>query len=329
MTIRRLLFIIPLLVSCRHAPSAAAPQPTAVHVFRFESDQFWLNLHSFLYVLGRAKNGNADAQREAVAGAPREAAAALTGATEAERAVWHAAVGEYARTLSTRDAVFDADLSTITGALARAGNATDAPNVPVAATLAAAAPVYRRLWWPAHHDANVRWRNDVQRNVDRYGPAVLAYIEHAYEMRWPPDGFPVNVSAYSSWAGAYSTSGNLLVVSSLDPDLRGLRALETVFHEGMHQWDDQMAAILGARADRLGVSVPRDLSHAMIFFTSGEAVRAAADTTYVPNAQALGIWGRGLEAYRQALEAEWRPHLDGRIGRDAAIDSLLLRLRDK
>jgi hypothetical protein len=329
MNVHRSLFLIPLLLSCRHAPVVAAPPRMAARIFRFQTDQFWLNLHSYLYVLGRAKNGAPDARREAVVDAPREAASALAGATDTERAVWNRAVSEYAATLSRRDAVFDADLSTVTGALADAGDAPKPPNVSVAATLAAAAPVYRRLWWPANHDANIRWRNDVQRSVDRYGAEVLAYIERAYDMRWPPDGFPVNVSAYSSWAGAYSTGGNLLVVSSLDPDLHGLRALETVFHEGMHQWDDQMAAILDARARRLGVGVPRDLSHAMIFFTSGEAVRAIADTTYVPNAQALGIWSRGLEAYRQALEAEWRPHLDGRIGRDAAIDSVLLRLRDK
>ena len=38
-------------------------------IFRFESDGFWLNLHHFLYVLGRAEAKIADAKREAVAGA--------------------------------------------------------------------------------------------------------------------------------------------------------------------------------------------------------------------------------------------------------------------
>jgi hypothetical protein len=258
--------------------------------------------------------------------APREAAAALAQASATDRAVWSAAVDAYATTLSTRDAVFDDDLSATTSTLAHAGNASAPPPVSNAATLAAAAPVYRRLWWPAHHAANVRWRDAVRRNVDRHGLAVLAYIERAYEMRWPSDGFPVNVSAYSNWAGAYSTGHNLLVVSSLDTAQQGLRSLETVFHEGMHQWDEAMAALLDARANRLGVSVPRDLSHSMIFFTAGEAVRAVVDTAYVPNAQALGIWGRGLERYRRVLEIAWRPHLEGRVGRDAAIDSVLARL---
>jgi hypothetical protein len=328
MSIIRLALLLLALISCRTAP-AAPVAPAETRLFRFQTDEFWLNLHDFLYVLGRSARGLPDARREAVANAPRDAAEALVGASDSERAEWSAAVDTYAATIASHDPVFDEDLWTIIATLARARDSAAPPAMPIAPTLLAVAPLYRRLWWPAHHEANVRWRDDAQRNVDRYGGAVLAYIERAYGMRWPPAGFPVHVSAYSNWAGAYSTGDDLLVISSLVPGKRGLRSLETVFHEGMHQWDDAVAALLEARARRLGVSVPRDLSHAMIFFTSGEAVRAVVDSTYVPNAQARGVWGRGLESYRQALEVAWRPHLAGRVGRDAAIDSLLVRLRER
>ena len=49
---------------------ALAAQPGTV--FTFHSNEFWLNLHKFLYVLGRAENKTADATREPVAGAPAE-----------------------------------------------------------------------------------------------------------------------------------------------------------------------------------------------------------------------------------------------------------------
>ena len=40
-------------------------------IFRLQADGFWLNLHHFLYVLGRAEAQMPDRQRRAVAAAPR------------------------------------------------------------------------------------------------------------------------------------------------------------------------------------------------------------------------------------------------------------------
>jgi len=59
-------------------------------------------------------------------------------------------------------------------------------------------------------------------------------------LQWPAAGFPVHVWAYSNWAGAYSTTGDLLVISSQSPGNQATCGLEIVFHEGMHQWDDQV-----------------------------------------------------------------------------------------
>src|SRR5687768_7254574 len=65
----------------------AQPSPTAP-LFRFEANSFWLNLHHFLYVLGRAQNKTPDSSRDAVAGAPAEAAAGLAALTADEQKVW-------------------------------------------------------------------------------------------------------------------------------------------------------------------------------------------------------------------------------------------------
>ncbi len=45
------------------------PDPRGA-IFVFHTGEFWLNLHHFLYVLGRAENKERDTSREAVAGAP-------------------------------------------------------------------------------------------------------------------------------------------------------------------------------------------------------------------------------------------------------------------
>lgn len=67
-------------------------------------------------------------------------------------------------------------------------------------------------------------------------------------MNWNPTGFHVHLSGYTNWAGAYSTTGELLVLSSLAQDISGVYGLETIFHEGMHQWDKQVFEALREQA---------------------------------------------------------------------------------
>ena len=76
-------------------------------IFRFTADGFWLNLHHFLYVLGRVEAKMPDIKREAVAGAPADEAEGLKTLNEAERAQWREAVAAYASAFSKRDLVFD------------------------------------------------------------------------------------------------------------------------------------------------------------------------------------------------------------------------------
>src|SRR6185436_4942270 len=121
--------------------------------------------------------------------------------------------------------IFDDPLPALTNALARAGDKKSLTgsevDPAVAAILNRAAPIYRKVWWKKHHDANQVWRKMVQVLVDRHGPTVLAFITNAYKLAWPATGFPVHVSGYSNWSGAYSTSGELLVLSSLAPANQG------------------------------------------------------------------------------------------------------------
>ena len=92
----------------------------ATPIFRFETDGVWLNLHHYLYVLGRAEAKLPDSRREAVAGAPADEAKGLEALSEAERQVWREAVSFYARTWSRKHTVFDADLVAIGNQLKRA-----------------------------------------------------------------------------------------------------------------------------------------------------------------------------------------------------------------
>ena len=72
------------------------------------------------------------------------------------------------------------------------------------------------------------------------------------------------------------------------------------------------------------MQVPRELSHAMIFFTAGEAVRSAFPD-HTAYAQAHGVWQRRMEPLRQALEDTWKPYLYGKGSRNEAITALVER----
>jgi hypothetical protein len=163
--------------------------------------------------------------------------------------------------------------------------------------------------------------------VAEHGAAVLAFLTGAYGRSWPEDGYPVQVSGYSNWAGAYSTEGRLLVVSSLDEETRGtLAGLEIVFHEAAHQWDEAVLDELIAAAKAEGVRFDAGLSHALLFFTAGEAVRSAVPD-HVPYARQYGVWERRSGVFLPAIEAGWQPYLRGSdLGREEARRAALCAL---
>ena len=306
---------------------ALAAQPATV--FTFHSNEFWLNLHKFLYVLGRAENKTADATREPVAGAPAESEQKLATLSAVDRSTWADAIAAYGRGLSRQDPTRDRSLALLEGRLAAAGEAASLEGVDIddalRRVLERAAPVYRKAWWTSHRAINRAWVNGTEKLVAAHGASMLRLVTDAYRYPWPRTGYPVHIVAYASWGGAYSTDGNLLIVSS-NPraGTTGWAGIESVLHESIHQFDDAVDGVLNAKAAALGKRVPRNLSHSIVLFTAGEAVRRVAPPGYVPLADATGAWSRGME-FKEALEATWLPYLNGRGTRDEALAALVQR----
>jgi hypothetical protein len=310
-------FLVALLLALQSAPP----------IFRFETDGFWLNLHHFLYVLGRVEAKMPDITREAVAGAPADETEGLKSLKEAERQAWRDAVKTYANSVSKLDMVRDRELFDLTNALRRAEQDGDASSLKIDAALAdaldRAAPIYRRAWWPRHREANRKWLETMREPLEKYGPQLLAYITRAYQEPWMKDGYPVNVSAWSNWAGAYSTNDSLLVVSTMNTGNQGLHGFEITFHEAMHQWDDAIYARIRRVAKANNIEkVDGLLSHALIFYTTGEAMRTVVPA-HVPYAEIAGIWKGRMGVFKPALDAHWKPYLDGKSTLDEALLGLL------
>lgn len=302
--------------------------------FQFHTDDVWLSQHQFLYALGMHESNSPNRSRRAVVAAPAEVAGRLAELTAEEQQLWAAAVSYYAKGPSTRDAVFDAGLVRAAAALTALRDADSLISMPGDAVepqwrahLERVAPIYRRVWWSAHRRANLARRDAMIPLIARHAPVVLPVIERAFGRPWPAGGFPVHLSSYASWAGAYSTGDNLLVVSSQDAGNAGLHGLETLFHEAMHQWDEGTSKALTTAATAAGVRVPAGMSHALIFHTAGAAVRRAVPS-HVPYADSNGLWPRlGSPAVKAALDAAWQPFLDGTGTRDQALLDVMRRLK--
>jgi hypothetical protein len=116
------------------------------------------------------------------------------------------------------------------------------------------------------------------------------------------------------------------MVASLDEGTRGLQGIEILFHEAMHQWDEAVQARLDAAASAAGTRINGPLSHAMIFYTAGEAVRAVI-SDHATYADVNGIWARGMGAYKSILDEAWKPYLDGAGSLDDAVRAIVARLR--
>jgi hypothetical protein len=274
-------------------------------------------------VLGRVEAKLPDIKRAAVAGAPADAAEGLKTLSDADRQAWREAVSLYATGLSKLDMVFSRPLYDVTNALRRAPSdrpltAASTIDPAVVAALERAAPVYRRAWWPRHRESNRKWLQSKQDPLKKYGPQLLSYITRVYQEPWMKDGFPVNLSGWSNWAGAYSTVDSLLVIATLNPGNQGLHGFEIMFHEAMHQWDEEIDARLlkVARANKLKFNDL--LSHAMIFYTTGEAMKTVVPS-HVPYAEIAGIWKGRMGAFKPALDAHWKPYLEGKTTLDEAL----------
>jgi hypothetical protein len=323
-----------VLLTASVATSFAQSSPAASY-FQFTTDDFWLNLHHYLYVLGRAHNGAPDSTEPAVASAPDDEKQGLALLTDEERRSWTAAVDAYSKGLSQQASMFQLPLAAMTTRLAKTGDVTTFPVSTIAApdraTLEMAAPIYRKAWWPAHRAMNEQYLADLQRAIERDGPSLVRVLSRVYGLEWPVRPYPTHVVKYAMWGGAFSFTGRMMILSS-NPNAQntGWSPLEGVFHEAMHQWDEQWMAVLRAQAVTRGVTVPQDLSHALIFYTVGDAVRRL-HPEHVPMVDALDIWQKPLSGARvpakrlqPIIQQIWKPYLDGRGSRDDTVAALVV-----
>ena len=147
----------------------------------------------------------------------------------------------------------------------------------------------------------------------------------------------MDVASFASSTGAYTTLEPLRVtVSSSDSRNQGPEALEVLFHEASHGIADSVEEAIFRECRQREKPIPRDLWHALLFYTTGEVIRplalnasnsgSSSSSGYVPYAVREGLYKRGWENYLRILTQYWQPYLDGSVSFDDAVAHMVSAL---
>ena len=196
-------------------------------------------------------------------------------------------------------------------------------------TLERVMPIYMKHWWPEHDRANRAWIAGAQPLLDRHGAALAKAVTAVYGATWTTEPMPVDLTFVGGPSGAYSTGPpRHIIMPSSDPSYGGNAALELLFHEASHHWGQVLSGGIFLGAKELGVSVPAQLWHSVLFYTAGELttreLRARGIRDYVEYSTRGDLYtpmcGAGC---RDRIIEHWTPRLDGKRSIDEALTALV------
>lgn len=318
------------------AQAAAASPLRTTERFELWSDPE-VNLHFFLFQMAAAEEPGLERRRPV----PVTELEELDELGEDERAAWRRALDHYREQVAERNPVFDRGLDTLRDHFA--GTAPAPEDGLVRATLTVLEPVlpfYQRRWWPRHDADNRRFVEELEALLRRVEGPLGERMAAVLGGRWPERRVRIDVSAYANDLGAYSTTaadgaGPHVVMSSRAPGYQGPAAVEMIFHESGHGevLIDGVGDALRSAARAAGAEyATHDISHTTLFYTVGElareAFREAGIEGYVPFAEANGLWRGRWSRFHAALEAHWRPYLEGEGTREQAVEAVARALTE-
>ncbi len=319
-------------------------------VIEFHSG-FWLNLHHFLYLEARLRNSDSSEARDASAQPEYSSVPPAGELTPAEKTAWNAALDAYSKDWASRNLLQNGDMIIVNDRLAEVENCTNisahATPPPCIAGLRAdlvtalmeAAPVYRAHWWSEQDTENRNWIAGVTPLIHDMGSDLSTQLVRIYHQAWPTSRLRVDVSWYAGPEGSYTTLvPPHVTIASHDSRNQGLSAFEMLFHEASHMLAGGVEDAIERRCRDLGKPIPRDLWHALLFYTTGELVRrevaaypalasrSGITPVYTPYAIRNGLYDHGWNDYQVALEKFWQDYLDGKLDFETAIARIVASL---
>ena len=310
-------------------PSVTVPRGP-LPVFALYSN-FWVNLHHVLYQQARLRTQRPIVRSQDAGKKEDRAELSLESLTESERRDWNSAIDEYEVKLAPRDLLFAEDMVLMNNRLSEMGPEQSAEATGflpgVVAALAKAAPIYQAHWWKEDDRANRLWIDAVAPLVEELGAKISRQLSAIYHAPWPKGAIHVDVCVYAGVFGGYTTLDPLhITVSSRDRRNQGLAGFELLFHEASHGLADPVREAIDREFIARSKPIPRDLWHALLFYTTGEVVRGmlagSGHDSYKPYAQENHLYERDWQTYQKALDRDWQPYIENRSDFSTAIKRL-------
>jgi hypothetical protein len=297
--------------------ASALPAAQQMPLFSFHSNA-WLNLHHYVRAVAR--------------GGPPQ-----TGLSEDEQRQWTAGV-EFYKPSVPRDLLLDDGMVAIKHALRGAEGKTSLDGITIDSALKTMLerlmPIYQKHWWPGHDRGNREWIAAIRPLVARHGVAISQALSRTYGVTWPNEPIAVDLSVIAGPVGGYTTNSPVphVMISSADPNIRGYRGLEILFHESSHGLELFQALIqpLNRAAAEQKVTLPPQLWHAVLFYTAGELTTRelkANGIDYTPYADA-GFYNNMCGAgCGDRIAEHWTPHLDRKRSIPDALSALVAAIK--
>ena len=317
-------------------------------VFELHSG-FWVNLHHFLYLQARLLKGNTSSMDSSRGAAPPNVPpASLLNFPADQIQAWQDAVGFYEKDLAGRDLLLNGDMENINNQLSEMEACPDLEGKSSALcksglrrdlieALERAAPVYRAHWWNEQDRANREWIAQVTPMVQQMGVELSGQLSEVYQRPWPAGKLRVDVVWYGGPYGAYtSLSPTHVTISSQDARNQGIYGFEVLFHESSHALAGSVNEAISREFRKRDKPIPRDLWHALLFYTTGELLRrdlaygtmtmaslqGADPSSYQPYADRFRLYSGGWERFRGLLDLYWRPYLENKVSFETAMARL-------
>jgi hypothetical protein len=199
--------------------------------------------------------------------------------------------------------------------------------------LESAAPIYRKHRWKEHDAANRRFISALSPLLKQHGAAIAKRLTATFDTTWPSRPIRVDVVHDAGPPGNARTNSEPthITIAADDPRQQGLAALEVIFHEASHKWDEILMKDVNDAARRLNVRPQPGLWHGLLFFNAGritaDAFGAAGVPDYVMYMETQGMFDRGYRGMRPAITKYWAEFLEGKVSRAEATERILRDLQ--
>jgi hypothetical protein len=325
----RMLMIVAISLALPGFSLAQTERPGAVVTtphFAFFSD-VTANLNDALIATGRARRARA---QELFQTGPEKAC--FDQLPPAERVAWARAVDYYSEIIVPFDINAREQILFRLELMAGSDWATGADRTFMAiarSIRAAAMPAYERCRWPAQDASHRRWIEHAVTLLKVHEAALGERLPQVYGTSWA--GLPYRVDVVESVllggnTQSFVPAGPHILISSSAADNQGRAALEVLFHEASHPLAGQMEGALKRAMSARGTAIRGDISHAVIFYLTGEIVRRALEQTgesYTPYLYSLKMYPENV---RGALSKTLSPYLAGQGTLAQALDNLVQAL---